>query len=202
LRVIAGIYGRRTLRTLRGQALRPSSDQLRETLFNIIGPSVEDSYFLDLFAGSGAVGIEALSRGARRAIFVENHSAGGALLRRNLRSLGIAVTEGSRRIGHATEFSGGAEILLMDAVAALELLSARGTRGDFVFADPPYGDDAAYERVLAALGELELLASGGQAIFEHSRRRTLPAVSGRLERMRVRERGDSALSFYRVVQAA
>src|ERR1017187_4702734 len=91
MRVIAGTYRSRKLQTLRGLALRPSSDRLRETLFNILGPAVADSVFVDLFAGSGAVGIEALSRGARRAIFVENHAAAADLLRGNLQSLGIAL---------------------------------------------------------------------------------------------------------------
>ena len=80
MRVIAGIYRSRHLQTLRGTALRPSSDRLRETLFNVLGATVEGSMFLDLFAGSGAVGIEALSRGARGAIFVENHPAGATLI--------------------------------------------------------------------------------------------------------------------------
>src|ERR1700729_2687323 len=115
MRVIAGIYGSRKLNALRGVALRPTSDRLRETLFNILGPAVNDSLFVDLFAGSGAVGIEALSRGARRAIFVETHSAGAALLRRNLQSLGIAVESGNAKGGG---FAGGAEVLLANAVDA------------------------------------------------------------------------------------
>jgi len=205
MRVIAGIYGSRRLRTLKGRALRPSSDRLRETLFNILGPAVKDALFVDLFAGSGAVGIEALSRGARRAIFVENHAAGAALLRRNLESLGIAIASGGRvahKVARTIEFAGGAELLEMNVGAALGLLVARGARADFVFADPPYADSRAYEDVLGALGDSDLLASGGQAILEHSRRRVLPAIAGRLERARVTEQGDSALSFYRIVQAA
>ena len=202
MRVIAGIYGSRRLDTLRGQALRPSSDRLRETLFNILasaGPAVsamKDAVFIDLFAGSGAVGIEALSRGARHAIFVENHPSGVALLRRNLKSLGIAVENGTGK------FPGGAEILLLDAVAALELLERRGTRADFVFSDPPYADSKAYDAVLEALGDSGVLLPEGKAIFEHGQRRQLPAVAGRLERTRVTEQGDSALSFFRVVRAA
>jgi 16S rRNA (guanine966-N2)-methyltransferase len=88
MRVIAGKYRSRKLRSLRGQALRPTSDRLRETLFNILGPLVEGATFLDLYAGTGAVGIEALSRGAREAIFIEQHAPAAALIRRNLDSLG------------------------------------------------------------------------------------------------------------------
>src|SRR5260370_14554391 len=91
MRVIAGKYRSRTLRSLRGQAMRPTSDRLRETLFNILGPAVEGSLFVDLYAGTGAVGIEALSRGARGPIFVEHHTPATALIRRNPESLGISV---------------------------------------------------------------------------------------------------------------
>jgi 16S rRNA (guanine(966)-N(2))-methyltransferase RsmD len=200
MRVIAGIYGSRKLQTLRGLALRPSSDRLRETLFNILGADVQDAIFLDLFAGSGAVGIEALSRGARKAFFVENHAAGAALLRRNLQTLGIAETAGSAP--HAPSFAGTAEVITLRATAALDQLETRGVHADFVFADPPYADDTAYDRVLESLGDSELIAPGGRAIIEHQRRRKLPAVAGRLERTRVLEQGTSALTFYRVVLAA
>src|SRR5271170_1032714 len=91
MRVIAGKYRSRTLRSLKGQALRPTSDRLRETLFNILGPTMEGATFMDLYAGTGAVGMEALSRGARRAIFVEHHAPAVALIRRNLESLGIGA---------------------------------------------------------------------------------------------------------------
>jgi 16S rRNA (guanine966-N2)-methyltransferase len=200
MRVIAGIYKSRKLQTLRGLAVRPSSDRLRETLFNILAPEMHDAVFVDLFAGSGSVGIEALSRGARLSIFVEHHAAGAALLRRNLQSLSIAESHGSAT--HSPGFAGTAEVLALRAMPALDLLEARGVRADFVFADPPYADDAAYESAIESLGESEVLAPGGRAIFEHQRRRTLPAVTGRLERARVIEQGDSALSFYRVVLAA
>jgi 16S rRNA G966 N2-methylase RsmD len=93
VRVIAGKYRSRRLHAARGLALRPSSDRLRQTLFDILAAQIEDAVFLDLFAGSGAVGIEALSRGARHAIFVEDHPAGLAVLRRNLASLDIVIHE-------------------------------------------------------------------------------------------------------------
>lgn len=89
MRVIAGKFRSRALRTLRGMALRPTSDRLRETLFNILGAAVEGSTFVDLFAGTGAIGIEALSRGAERIIFVENHAAAVKLIRGNLKALGV-----------------------------------------------------------------------------------------------------------------
>ena len=199
MRVIAGQYRSRRLQTLRGTALRPSSDRLRETLFNILGAAVEGAVFVDLFAGSGAVGIEALSRGARGAIFVENHSAGATLIARNLASLGIPI---AAQVASGKTFAGSAEILRMDAMDALERLAKGRAHIDFVYLDPPYADTLAYEEILAFLGESELLAPGGSVIAEHGRKNELPIVSGHLERTRVVQQGDTALSFYKPVFAA
>jgi 16S rRNA (guanine966-N2)-methyltransferase len=187
MRVIAGKYRSRTLRSLKGQALRPTSDRLRETLFNILGPTVEDSLFVDLYAGTGAVGIEALSRGARTAIFVEQHAPAAALIRRNLESLGI---------------SGEAEILGVDVLRGLERLEARHVHAQFVFLDPPYAAAEEYESVLEFLGESPIVAPGGCVIVEHLRKRALPERIGELELARVVEQGDAALSFYRLALAA
>lgn len=199
MRVIAGRYRSRRLQTLRGTALRPSSDRLRETLFNILGAGVEEAIFVDLFAGSGAVGIEALSRGAHGAIFIENHPAGCALISRNLASLGIAITT---NVASRKTFGGTAEVLRMDAMDALERLAEGGARAEFVFADPPYSNRSAYKDILAFLGESELLARGGRLILEHRRNNDLPMVAGHLERQRILEQGDTALSFYAPVFAA
>ena len=200
MRVIAGTYRSRKLRTLRGLALRPSSDRLRETLFNILGPEIEDAVFVDLFAGSGAVGIEALSRGARRAIFAEKHRAAATLLRANLESLGIPLAGPRDDVNKS--FGGTAEIFAQDACAVIEQLAVRGTKADFVFADPPYADSDAYSDVLDLLGESEMLVPGSRLILEHERRRELPAIAGQLERVRVLEQGTAALSFYHVARAA
>jgi 16S rRNA (guanine966-N2)-methyltransferase len=197
MRVIAGTYRSRRLNTLRGLAMRPTSDRTRETLFNILSAEVRDSLFVDLFAGSGAVGIEALSRGARHAIFVERYPAAVSLLRANLESLGIAAA-----VPGAKSFAGMAEIIATDALEALDQLAARGAKAEIVFADPPYADSAAYSALLEWLGDSELIAAGGRVIFEHSRRLVLPAVAGMLERIRLVEQGDTVLSFYAPVQAA
>src|ERR1700738_4644934 len=89
MRIIAGTFRSRILKSLKGQALRPTSDRLRETLFNVLGAAVDGSQFIDVFAGTGAVGIEALSRGAVQAVFIEKHAPAAALIRRNLESLGV-----------------------------------------------------------------------------------------------------------------
>jgi 16S rRNA (guanine966-N2)-methyltransferase len=187
MRVIAGKYRSRTLRSLKGQMLRPTSDRLRETLFNILGPAVGGKTFVDLYAGTGAVGIEALSRGAHHAIFVEQHAAAVALIRRNLESLGIGAE---------------AEILSMAVPRAIERLESRKAHAQFVFLDPPYAADSEYESVLEALGESPLIAPGGRVIVEHLKKRDLAERIGDLELARVVEQGDAALSIYRLALAA
>lgn len=187
MRVIAGKYRSRTLRSLKGQMLRPTSDRLRETLFNILGAAVGGATFVDLYAGTGAVGVEAISRGARHVIFVEQHAPAVALIRRNLESLGIGAE---------------AEILGVDAVRAIERLGTRRVHAQFVFLDPPYAADLEYEGALEALGESPLVAPEGRVIVEHLRKRELPERAGELELARVVEQGDAALSFYRLALAA
>jgi len=181
VRVIAGKFGSRTLKGPRGQAMRPTSDRLRETLFNILGAAVEGSVFVDAYAGTGAVGIEALSRGAKRVVFIENHRTAVALIRKNLAVLGIERD---------------AEVLPTDAVKGLAWLANEGTRADFIFLDPPYADVTEYARALEFLGKLSLLAPGGRVIVEHEKRRKLAASIGKLARVRTVEQGDGVLSIY------
>jgi 16S rRNA (guanine(966)-N(2))-methyltransferase RsmD len=191
MRVIAGTHRSRVLKGLKGLALRPTSDKLRETLFNVLGSNVAGSRFIDLFAGTGAIGIEALSRGAAEVVFVENHPPAAALIRRNLESLDIRF---------------GATVLAVDALRGLEKLASRektsSTGYDFVFLDPPYAAAKDYVRVLEFLGSANLLAPGGMVIAEHRRSFDLPEEAGALRRYRVLKQGDAALSFYRVGHAA
>lgn len=186
MRIIAGTYRSRILKTLKGLALRPTSDRLRETLFNVLGPGVSGSRFLDLFAGTGAIGIEALSRGAAEAVFVENHAPAATLIRRNLDSLGVRS---------------GAAVLAVDALRGLQMLASRqkkeGEGFDYVFLDPPYAAAEDYVRVLEFLGSENLLAPGAIVIAEHRRKFELPKESGALQQFRVLQQGDAALSFYR-----
>jgi 16S rRNA (guanine966-N2)-methyltransferase len=184
MRIIAGVYRSRVLKSLKGMALRPTSDRLRETLFNVLGDAVRGARFIDLFAGTGAVGIEALSRGATDVVFIENHGAAVALIRKNLESLGIRA---------------GATVLAMDALRGLEKIEARRSPAaagyDFVFVDPPYAEAEQYERVLAYLGSSRLVVDGGRVLVEH-RKDFLPPESGRLRRTRVLKQGDAGLSFF------
>jgi 16S rRNA (guanine966-N2)-methyltransferase len=186
MRVIAGTYRSRILKSLKGLALRPTRDRLRETLFNVLGSGVAGARFLDLFAGTGAIGIEALSRGAAAVAFVEKHAPAAALIRRNLDSLGIEA---------------GATVLAIDALRGLETLAkkinAAGTGFDYVFLDPPYAAAEDYTRVLKFLGSTDLVATGGIIVAEHRRKFDLPENLGSLRRFRVLKQGDAALSFYR-----
>ena len=187
MRVIAGTYRSRLLKSLKGPALRPTSDFLRETLFNVLGPAVHGSRFIDVFAGTGAVGIEALSRGAAEVVFIENHAPAAALIRRNLESLGIRS---------------GAVVLHVDALAGLEKLAARHKPADlpfdFVFLDPPYAQANDYVRILGFLGRAPFLVSGSTVIAEHSRKTRLAEQVGHLKRHRTLRQGDAMLTFYSV----
>src|SRR6266849_3835862 len=186
MRVIAGTYRSRILKSLKGLALRPTSDRLRETLFNVLAPNISGARFADLFAGTGAIGIEALSRGATEVVFIEKHAPAAALTRKNLDSLGIRS---------------GFTVLPIDVLRGLEMLAskARGAKSgfDFIFLDPPYAAATDYERVLGFLGAADLLASGGMVIAEHRRKFALPEKAESLRRFRVLKQGDAALSFYR-----
>ncbi len=166
--------------------LRPTSDRLRETLFNVLGPSIMDSFFVDLFAGTGAIGIEAVSRGARETIFIESHAASARLVRKNLESLGIRS---------------GVEVIESDVIKGLGKLAARHLLADFIFLDPPYKGEE-HQRVLEYLDESHLIAPYGLVIVEHHREMELPDRFERLERSRLLEQGDAALSFYRLAAAA
>jgi 16S rRNA (guanine(966)-N(2))-methyltransferase RsmD len=189
MRVIAGEYRRRLLRSLPGLEIRPTSDRLRETLFNVLcagnPAALADSTWIDLYAGTGAVGIEALSRGARMVHFVESSKAAAEVIAANLKSLGI---------------SGGFEIMKVDAVRALRQLEASEKSADFVFLDPPYSMAEEYVKTLAALGSAKILREQSVVIAEHEKRFDPGEVFGDMRRYRKLVQGDAALSFYRFVK--
>lgn len=190
MRVIAGHYRSRQFNTLPGLKLRPTSDRLRETLFNVLAAGavpLENSTWFDLFAGSGAIGIEALSRGAAMVYFVEAQRSAAALISNNLASLGI---------------SSGFEVMERDAVQGLRQLAARNVKCDFCFLDPPWADAAAYNGTLAAIVNAAVLNSGAITIAEHDRRNdsgeAFSGAAGTLKRFRKLVQGDAALSFYAI----
>jgi 16S rRNA (guanine(966)-N(2))-methyltransferase RsmD len=171
---------------LPGLEIRPTSDRLRETLFNVLSagdPSaLAESTWLDLYAGTGAIGIEALSRGARTVYFAESSRAAADLIAANLKSLGIAS---------------GFQIVRLEAAKGLRQLEAAGSTANYVFLDPPYSMQEEYPKTLAALAQSRLLTERGLVIAEHEKRFDPGEAFGDLRRYRKLVQGDAALSFYR-----
>lgn len=173
MRVIAGEFRSRILKTLPGLDTRPTPDRLRESLFSILAPEIEGVTFLDAYAGTGAVGIEALSRGAARAIFIEKFRPAADVIRDNLAALGITNR---------------AEVLSGRVVQYLPQRAA-----DIVFLDPPYDLQKEYDEALAILG-----AKPPQLVVaQHASRLKLEERYGSLEQKRTVKQGDNTLSFYR-----
>ncbi len=185
MRIIAGQFRSRPLRSLPGLDLRPTSDRLRETLFNVLGAAgnLRDSVWLDLYAGTGAVGIEALSRGARQVYFVESAKGHARLLRENLDSLAI---------------SDGFELHEREAAQALLLLESTGVVCDYCFLDPPYRLRSSYVRTLGYLAQSRLLQPASVVIAEHEKKFDPGERFGALVRFRRLDQGDASLSFYRL----
>jgi 16S rRNA (guanine(966)-N(2))-methyltransferase RsmD len=181
VRVIAGTLKGRRLEAPTWAGLRPTSDKLRETLFNILAPRIAGAVFLDGYAGTGAVGIEALSRGAKSVTFVESDRRADTLIRENLAHCGV---------------ESGYAIIRATVARAIDQLDAAAFGPyelfDIVWFDPPYDEQS--DAVLSAAGAI--VAPGGLLVLEHARRRQPPDTAGRLGRVRQVASGDSTLSFY------
>jgi 16S rRNA (guanine(966)-N(2))-methyltransferase RsmD len=176
MRVIAGEFRSRKLQSMPGDEVRPTPDRLRETLFNILGASVGGAVFVDAYAGTGAVGIEALSRGARQAIFIEKNRKAANLIQSNLAALGI---ENRARVivGPAPLYLG-------------------GLGADIVFLDPPYPKEHEYRAALEALGA----AARGLVVVQHSKRFEPADAYGALRRTRAVKQSDNVLSFFKPIE--
>jgi len=179
MRIIAGALKGRRLAPVKG-LIRPTGAKVREAIFNILGEAVEDARVLDFFAGTGALGIEALSRGAKEAIFVEDHPEALKVLRRNLEHLDL----GDR-----------ARVLPVPVRSALKKLAVQCENYDLAFMDPPYGGERAGV-ALQALADAEIMAPVAWVVVEHSRRDTSPESAGNLERRELRRYGDTQVAFY------
>jgi 16S rRNA (guanine966-N2)-methyltransferase len=180
MRVISGNYRGRRLKGPDNWDIRPTGDRLKETLFDILGHGVRDAIMLDVFGGTGAIGIEALSRGAREVLFIENSSTGQRLIQQNL---------------HLCRIESGYRILPQDVFMALRLLVRQGFNVDIAFFDPPY-DWEPYEDLLELTFARELLRRDGRAVIEHHRKSQLPESGKAYQRLRVVRQGDHCLSFY------
>ena len=172
MRVIGGEFRSRRLKSIPGLATRPTTDRLRETLFDILGAQVKGIVFLDAYAGTGAVGIEALSRGAARTVFIEKSKNAAKILRDNLASLGV---EGRALV-----------------VVAVTLSAIAEQKADIVFLDPPYKRESEYAPAMRLLSE----TPPRLVVVQHSVRFTLAESYGVLKRTRTLKQGDNALSFY------
>jgi len=182
MRIISGQYRGLIIKTLKGGKLRPTSEQLRETLFDVLGPRIEGARFLDAYAGSGAVGLEALSRGAKEVVFIEHHRPAAEVIRQNLAALKIKA---------------GFWLLTCAVLTGLERLAEQGEPFDFVFLDPPYDAIREYHQTLRELGRSRLLAPTSLVIAEHSRHLRLEEEYAALRRTRLIRHGDAQLAFYR-----
>jgi 16S rRNA (guanine966-N2)-methyltransferase len=176
MRVIGGEFRSRRLKTLPGLDVRPTPDRLREALFNVLAPRIEGSLFVDAYAGSGSVGIEALSRGAVRAILIERNPKAAGLIAENLTALGLTER---------------AELIRGSAVTVLERLGSR-LREAIVFLDPPYPLEREYSAALTTLSGFGC----GLVIAQAGAKQPLSEHYGALHRTRVLKQGGNLLAFY------
>jgi 16S rRNA (guanine966-N2)-methyltransferase len=183
VRIIAGEFRGRHLLTPKGRSIRPTSDRVREALFNVVAPHIAGAHVLDLFAGTGALGLEALSRGAAQAVFVDHDAEAIRLIRENIRLCGV-----QDRV----------RVLRRPILPSLTALAAQRPHlgwFDLIFLDPPYGQGLV-SVVLECLAELRLAAAPALAVAEHHRQDAIPAVCGAWRRIKERRYGDTVVSFF------
>lgn len=181
MRITGGVAKGRPIKAPPGQRTRPTLARVREAIFDILGAAVGEASFLDLFAGSGSVGLEALSRGAARVLFVEIRPENCALIRANLRSLGLGE---------------GASIWCLDALKAVRRLAAKGEKFDIIFADPPYGAKW-LEAIGAGVARAGILAPRGSFLVQAGGKEEAPPALGGLSLQREYRYGDTKLFLYR-----
>jgi 16S rRNA (guanine(966)-N(2))-methyltransferase RsmD len=180
MRIIAGQFRGRRLKRPEGTDLRPTSDRLKETLFDILGPEIRGATVLDIFAGTGAIGLEALSRGARTVVFIESNREAAKLIHQNLGLCGI---------------NSGFRIIQADVFKSLRTLACEGFREDIAFLDPPYRWGP-YRDLLATLFHTGIAAPDSRVMIEHHRKADLPPSGDVYRCVRTVRQGDKCLSFY------
>jgi 16S rRNA (guanine(966)-N(2))-methyltransferase RsmD len=180
VRIVAGSARGRPLKGPRSSSIRPTADRVRESIFNILGQRLDGERVLDLFAGTGALALEALSRGAGEAVLVDSDREAVALCRENARALG---------------FEPRCRVLAMPVRRALEQLAKEGARFDLIFADPPYAAEVEARTLEGAAG---LLAPGGTVVLEHEKHQAVPEAAGPLQRVDQRAFGATRVSFFRL----
>ena len=188
MRVIAGQAKGTRLAGLKGSRVRPTLDRVRESLFNILGQNFSGDYFLDWFGGSGAVGIEALSRGAEKVVWVENNRQAQKLIYANLEKCRFWSDEGKPKSANWV-------LLKMDALQAVSVLEERSFQFDIIYMDPPFADDL-YAKCLTTLSKSQLLKVSSIVVVEHHHKNFLQKLYGKLQLADQRQVGDTCLSFY------
>ncbi|MGI6413919.1 MAG: 16S rRNA (guanine(966)-N(2))-methyltransferase RsmD [Syntrophomonadaceae bacterium] len=184
LRVIAGSARGRRLKGPKGTNTRPITDFIKEALFNTLGPDIDNSAFLDLFSGSGSVGIEAKSRGASLVVFIDQDANAIKTIKENL-----AICR----------FEGGFEIYRKDVFAALPMLRRRGLKFDYIYADPPFTEETIFIRVIEKVEEARILKEEGIFIIRANRKTLLPVENGEFYKFRTKDYGLSTLHYYQII---
>jgi 16S rRNA (guanine966-N2)-methyltransferase len=181
VRVIAGFAKGKRLKAPSGKETRPITDMIKEALFNVIGADIQGARFLDLFAGSGSVGIEALSRGATQAIFVDNSPAAVRIIYENLDNCG---------------FEDHYEVYCNDVLRAVTILNKRAVQFDYIYVDPPFTVEGIFMEILEKLDQSRILDPQGSIIIRTRRHQELPTVLTRLNKYRFNYYGESAIHYY------
>ena len=189
MRVISGVARGTRLTDLGETEIRPTLDRVKESFFNQVGPNLAGLNFLDLFAGTGSMGIEALSRGADKVVFVEHNSQAQSLIFRNLEKCRMTVNNQTERW----------ELIKLDALRGLSVLDSKGSLFDLVYVDPPFGKNL-YQSCLSLLSDSEVLKKEAWVIVEHFHKNKLQQSYGRLKAFKDRRMGDSCLSFFKIEQ--
>lgn len=182
MRVIAGIAKNRKLKAPSGQNTRPITDMIKEALFNVLGSKVDDSFFLDLFAGSGSVGIEAISRGAQQVVFVDSSYEAIKIIKSNLEHCG---------------FSKEAQVYKNDVFKSLDILEKKKIIFNIIYVDPPFTNPKIFDQIMLSLdNKSQLLANDGVIIIRTERNKSLPDQYENLVKTRLSKYGESVLHYY------
>ncbi len=181
MRVISGRAKGKRLQAPRGKNTRPITDMIKEALFNVLGADIVDSVFLDLFAGSGSVGIEALSRGAERVLFVDSSAEALNTINNNLNNCGLNEA---------------AEVYRNDVFRVLAILEKGLVKFDYIYVDPPFDQEHLFNKVMDRLGAGIILHPEGIVIIRAQRKKNMREKYNVLSRFRLNQYGESVLHYY------
>lgn len=185
MRVIAGSAKGKKLLAPSGLDTRPITDRIKEALFNVLSWDIENALFLDLFAGSGSVGIEALSRGADQVSFVDKGNAAVRIIKENLENCG---------------FKNKAEVLCLDVFKSLQYFQRQEHKFDIIYVDPPFTNEKIFDDFMAAIDNVAILREDGILIIRTRRQKSMPDTLNTLQKYRCNHYGESTLHYYRLLE--